>query len=61
MLTPLSIISLNQGPRWTATPATGATSRRARLRSSLATLGHVALTAVAAARSFALRRVLRAG
>jgi hypothetical protein len=61
MLTPLSILSPDQGPKWTATPATGVTSCRARLRSSLATLGHVALNAFAAARRFALRRGLRAG
>jgi hypothetical protein len=61
MLTPLSILSLDQGPRWTDAPATRTASRRARLRHRLAPLGHAALAAFAAARRFALRRGLRAG
>jgi hypothetical protein len=61
MLTPLSILSLDQGPMWTEAAAARTTSRLARLRHRLAPLGHAALAALAAARRFALRRGLRAG
>jgi hypothetical protein len=60
MITPLSILSLDQGPKWTEPPAAPATARPARPRRSLALLRHVSTAAIAAARRFALRRGRRA-
>ena len=61
MLTPLSILSLDQGPEWTEAAASPTPTRPTTLRRGLAPVGRIALAAFAAARRFALRRGLRAG
>jgi hypothetical protein len=61
MITPLSILSLDQGPKWTEPPAAPATARPAKPSRSLALLRPISTAAIAAARRFALRHGQRAG